>query len=155
MDDRDIINLQNDCLKNDIGLFVTDQSEIENYFCSIEHIARVYQLTEIQKKEIEVKINQFYEELKTATIRKIKDFIGNHRRDLVQKEKRNETDFSKLDELCEKIYQKEGRNITPGKELLGKIKNYLQYEQRLDPQLILNPSSGLRNNTFQALVSVE
>jgi AAA15 family ATPase/GTPase len=148
-DDEDILKLKAQCENRDIQLFVTEDSEIENYFCRPEHISNVYGIDLTESTEIYEKMIL---ELEDETKRKISNFIGRERLMLTHN-KDGRFDIVTLNENTNAIYNEFRNKVTPGKELLGKIKNYMQSQKGLDPSLILNISLGLQSDLLKELIN--
>jgi AAA15 family ATPase/GTPase len=148
-DDDDILKLRAQCESRDIMLFVTEFSEIENYFCQPAHISQIYGLSPDESYGI---YNYFITEMEEETKKKISNFLGRERPNLTYN-KDGRFDIEILRANTDEIYNLNKEQVTPGKELLGKIKNYLQTIKKLDPNLILNHSSGLSSTLLQNLLS--
>lgn len=148
-DDEDIIKLKTQCEKRDILLFITEYSEIENYFCKPEHISTIYNLSLEEATEI---FEKMIAKLEEETKRKISNFIGRER-PLLTHNKDGRFDIETLNSNTNDLYNDCKFEVTPGKELLGKIKNYIQSEKGLDPNLILNISGGLQSERFKELLN--
>lgn len=146
--DRDLIKLRSDCEKKGIVLFVTKYQEIESYFCTPAHIHNIYGIP------LELASRKYAElifELKEETIRKLKNFILRDREELgINKD--GKIEISKVEALAAEWYDKYGEILTPGKELLGKVKSFIQDELKLQPQDILEPSEALRDYEFISLI---
>lgn len=148
IDDEDIVKLKTQCEKRDILLFLTDYSEIENYFCQPAHISAIYDISIEEATEI---YQNLLSGLENETKRKISNFIGRERPYLTYN-RDGRFDIETLNASTNQIYDDSKEEVTPGKELLGKIKNYMQTQKGLDPNLILNISLGLKTETFQDLI---
>lgn len=153
IEDRDIVSLEAKCLKQEIGLFITEGSEIENYFCRVDHLSEIWALDKPQREALSFAITQFYSELRPITIKKIQDFILNHRSDTIQKEGNKLLDSGKLNKISEELYSKSGEQLTPGKELIGKIKQYLQKLTGKNIDNITKPTQHLKDPKFQSLIA--
>lgn len=153
MTENVILNLIRDCQSKDVLLFITEVSEVENYYCRAEHIAAVYDLNPIEVAAYSEALETFYDQLKDQTIDKIKNFILNHRPDRMKRDDSHLSDISKLNSVSEEIYQAEQKELTPGKELLGKVKGYVQQTLRRDPNLLLRSSPGLISEKLQGLLN--
>lgn len=147
--DRELIKLRQDCEKRSIKLFVTDQQEIESYFCKPEHICQVYS---ISLNAAQQAYDIFVDELKPEAIRKLSNFILRERPELALN-KSDKPDITALNELVDKWYVADKYQFTPGKELLGKIKNFAQANLGLDPNSILEISTGLNSESFQLVLN--
>lgn len=146
-DDREIIKLKNSCSNNDIILFVTKYQEIESYFCMPKHIQQVYG---IELAEAEKLYWTFIGELEGETKRKLQNFILREREELGKG--KSGFDVKLIDEKVSDWMRNYPEEFTPGKELLGKIKNYIQSNGKGDPNRILEISEGLRSDDFEALL---
>jgi AAA15 family ATPase/GTPase len=149
--DADIVKLKSHCEKMDIKLFLTEYSEIENYFCQPYHIMETYGLTIEESTEI---YNNLIAELEVETKRKIANFIARERPKM-SFNKDGKFDIATLQNNTDLMYAEHKEIVTPGKELLGKIKNYMQTQKGLDPNLILNHSSGLKCDLILGLLKEE
>jgi len=149
--DRGLIQIENDCAKQDIKLFLTEMSEVENYFCNPSHISAIYDL-ELELSE------QIYEsnvrELENETRAKLTNFLVRERNELCLNKDGN-FDIRAVNRLVDEQYEKHSNQITPGKELLGRIKNQLQQQLKLTPSLIVNVSEGLFSPSFAKLLGQE
>jgi ABC-type proline/glycine betaine transport system ATPase subunit len=146
--DHDLLKLRQDCKSKEIKLFITKFQEIEAYFCTPEHISAIY---DVPIKLVRPKYEEFVAELREETIRKLSDFIWNERPELALN-KNNRRDSRKVETTVKEWYENHKYQLTPGKELLGKVKNYAQNELRKDPNEILNISKALRCPELQALL---
>jgi predicted ATPase len=146
--DRDILKLIEDCERKDILLFVTKFQEIESYFCTPTHIHKIY---EIPLEQAEQKYKELIKELEGETKRKLTNFILRERKDLGLN-KDGLQDIAIIDGLVDHWYEEFGESLTPGKELLGKVKNYVQEDLKRDPNDILNQSEALIDADFLALI---
>ncbi|MCI8209414.1 hypothetical protein AUC61_07685 [Pseudomonas sp. S25] len=147
--DREILKLNEDCKKRDMILFITAGQEIESYFCTPDHIHKTYNipLQEAQKKYLE-----FIAELEEETKNKLYNFILRERPELgLNSDQR--PDMATIKKLVTEWYDKHAENLTPGKELLGKIKNFAQKDLKDDPNKILNISDALISPEFTELLS--
>lgn len=147
-DDRELLKLKEDCDTRDLLLFVTKYQEVESYFCQPEHISKIYGLSIEAAQE---KYKQFVRELENETKRKIKNFILRERPEL-GRNRENHLDVAILDRIAEEWYGIYQNQMTPGKELLGKVKNYAQNELGDDPNKILQLSEALVSEDFGNLV---
>ncbi len=147
-DDTDIAKLQADCISRGLKLFITKFSEIESYYCQPEHIAHVYNLTIEESKQL---YDSLLADLEIETKRKISNFILRDRPHLTHNND-GKPDIEIIEKLTTEWYQKNKLVSTPGKELLGKIKNQIQSTFKQDPNLITNISDGLICNRFQEIV---
>jgi AAA15 family ATPase/GTPase len=154
-DDPDFVKLRADCNRDGIALFITKFQEIESYFCLPEHINELYG---IPVEEAQDQYNKMVDELKEETLRKLSNFILRERPKLSQNEK-GQPDIDIINELVDSWYAKNKYEFTPGKELLGKTKRYLQDVKKFDPNIILSISDGLKCNEFsktlQSLVQTD
>lgn len=136
--DSEFVKLRADCKREGIALFVTKFQEIESYFCQPCHISLTCDLPYIDvKNEYDIWLN----ELDNKTRMKLKNFVLNDRNQLIQNDK-GRTDASALDALIDEWMSGYREIFTPGKELLGKVKNFLQ-NKKIDTNKVLNISEGL------------
>lgn len=148
--DREIIKLRQDCEARKILLFTTRFQEIESYFCTPEHISAIYGIPIETARQ---KYEELTDELREKAIEKIANFILNERPELcLNKSKGSRKDIKAIQMRAREWYESNKYQFTPGKELLGKVKNYVQNELRDNPEKILNPSKGLRCPDFSALL---
>lgn len=143
-DDPEFVKLRADCDRDGIALFITKFQEIESYFCLPEHINKVYG---IPLQEAKNQYNKMVDELKDETLRKLTNFILRERPKLSQNEK-GQVDISVVNKKVNSWYASNSCEFTPGKELLGKTKQYLQDVRKLDPNLVLSLSDGLKCSDF-------
>jgi AAA15 family ATPase/GTPase len=146
--DRDILKLVDDCDKKEILLFVTKYQEIESYFCTPLHIHKIYG---VPLDEATEKYKELIKELEKETKRKLKNFILRDRKDL-SLNKDDLIDIAITEEIVEKWYEEFSEVLTPGKELLGKTKSYIQNTLKKDPNLILGQSEALIDENFISLI---
>lgn len=150
-DDRELLKLRNDCNSRGIALFITRFQEVESYFCLPAHISKAY---DIPVGDAEIKYRQFVNELESETKRKLINFILRDRHDLSLNSEKM-PDIAIVNALADKWYAEYGDKFTPGKELLGKIKNYAQTDLKKDPNRILEESDALSCDEFRALFKVD
>lgn len=148
--DREVLKLREDCRKRDILFFMTRFQEVESYFCTPMHIHKVYG---ISLRAAEGKYQQFVAELEDETKRKLANFILRERREL-SLNKDNNQDIDLITSTVSDWYERYKEELTPGKELLGKIKNYVQAELKDDPDKILNISDALVSDEFKNLLTL-
>ena len=148
-DDREVIRLREDCKSREILFFMTKYQEIENYFCQPSHLHKIYGG---DLSSHETKYEKFVAELKNETERKLTNFILRERPDLGCNDK-NHPDIAIANVLVAKWITKYGDQFTPGKELLGKIKQYVQNELKQNPNNLLNLSDALKCEIFSALIT--
>lgn len=147
--DRDLIKLEDDCEKRDLLLFVTKYQEVENYFCQPEHISEVFK---IELNDVTSNYIEFIESLKEETRRKLTNFILRERKDL-SLNKEGKQDIALIDEIVNKWLSEHLNILVPGKELLGKSKNYIQTIHKHNPNDIINISKHLIDENFQKLIN--
>jgi len=147
--DRDLIKLEDDCEKRDLQLFVTKYQEVENYFCQPEHIAEVFK---IDINDIKSNYEEFVESLKEETRRKLSNFILRERKDL-SLNKDGKQDIILINNIVDKWITEHLNILVPGKELLGKTKNYLQTVHHQNPNEIINISKYLIDENFKKLIT--
>jgi AAA15 family ATPase/GTPase len=147
--DPDLQLLRSKASTHNIKVFVTEKSEIENYFCSPEHINHVFKI------ELEVAQNiysELVESLKEVTKSKTKDFILNERIDKITDEN-NRIKSDELETMVDDAIEEHLDKICPGKELLSLIKQRIQKEYSIgDTSIIVQPSVGLRSAYFESLI---
>ncbi|WP_278438861.1 ATP-dependent nuclease [Pseudomonas oryzihabitans] len=148
--DREVLKLIEDCKARDIIFFMTKYQEIESYFCTPQHIHNSYGIPLSTAKE---KYQQFIEELKDETKRKISNFILRERNELSLNGSGHQ-DIKIIENLTDEWYTEYGEKLTPGKELLGKIKAFVQAELKDDPNKILNISEALVSEEFVSLLDI-
>ncbi|MBS1527144.1 MAG: ATP-binding protein [Bacteroidetes bacterium] len=149
--DRDLQKFIEDCKAQDVLPFVTEYSEIENYFCQPKHLQEVYGLSSKQSEDI---YNEKILELEQFTKDKISNFLLRERPELC-KNSDNLTDIRVVKAATERLYKEAGASLTPGKELLGKIKSHLQSDLKLNPNLIVCQSTSLKSKAFELLIESE
>jgi energy-coupling factor transporter ATP-binding protein EcfA2 len=147
--DREILKLKQDCSERDIRLFVTKLQEIESYFCTPEHITEVFN---IPLTETTIKYNEFTDDLKEKTIEKLINFVVRDRGDLAVN-KSGHFDIKIVNKLVDTWYAGYKYELTLGKELMGKVKNYVQQGFGKQPNDIAKPSKALNCAEFQALLN--
>lgn len=149
-DDPDFLIMKSKALTHNVKLFITDFSEIENYFCQPEHIENLYQIGIDEARRI---YEESIQEHKAETERKVKDFILNERLTLITDE-RNRIDSTELDRLANHALDNHLEIITPGKEILGKIRNKLQREFGIHEliRMVTEPTNGIKSENFGSLI---
>jgi predicted ATPase len=148
--DREVLKLLADCEARGLIFFMTKYQEVESYFCTPLHIHNMYG---VPLPEAEKKYNEFIVELADETKRKLSNFILRDRPEL-SLNRDGRTDIDVINELVAQWYELYGEQLTPGKELLGKVKNYAQVVLGRDPNEILNISNGLASDEFKRLLEV-
>lgn len=148
--DREVQKLIEDCKKRDLIFFMTKFQEIESYFCMPLHIHKIYG---IPLNEAELKYQQFVGELAEETKVKLFNFVLRDRPELSRNDVGNQ-DFKIINSVVNEWYGQYREELTLGKELLGKIKNFAQTELKGDPNKILNISDALVSDEFQELLVV-
>jgi AAA15 family ATPase/GTPase len=146
--DHEIIKLRADCKAKGIILFVTEYQEIESYFCRPEHLCNIYGVSFDTATTV---YNKFTDELKDETKRKLINFILRERPEKGLN-KSNQTDIAVVSELVNEWYELYKQKLTPGKELLGKIKSYIQNELHGKPNDLISISEGLSSEYFRSLI---
>jgi AAA15 family ATPase/GTPase len=146
--DRVLLKLKEDCNSRDISLFITKFQEIESYFTTPEHISKIYDLSLAEAKEIH---EGFVSSLKTETIRNLTNFILRDRVEL-SRNKNGDQDIGEVEKIVNEWYRQYKFELTPGKALLGKIKNFAQEKLQADPNHILNISEALICEDFKDLI---
>lgn len=147
--DRDVQKFLSDCQSQNIAAFITKYSEIENYFCQPRHIAAVYGL---DLKQCENIYHEKLSSLEKVTRNKITNFLLRERQEMCQNENRS-LDITIIESHVDKMYLEAGEILTPGKELLGKIKLHLQTELKLSPNDLLKESSALECPIFHSIIA--
>jgi predicted ATPase len=147
-DDREVLKLKDDCEKKEIIFFMTHYQEIESYFCVPQHISAIY---DIPLEEAQQKYESYIAELEDETRRKLSNFILRDRQEL-SRNREGRPDIELINNQVNDWYIRFGEQLTPGKELLAKIKNYAQVELRADPNKILEGSNALASEQFKALL---
>jgi AAA15 family ATPase/GTPase len=112
-EDPELLKLQTDCEKRGIKLFITEYSELENYFCSPEHISISYGIEISKAEEL---YNQILNELEAETKRKIKNFIGNSRSEF-SKNASGRFDITVLDAKTDSVYEAEKNSFDSWKRI--------------------------------------
>lgn len=146
--DREVLELREDCQKRGILFFMTKYQEIESYFCTPEHIHKIYS---IDLNFAKVKYEQFVAELECETKQKLTNFILRERREL-SLNKNDQQDIGLINRTVDDWYGRYKEELTLGKELLGKIKKFAQVELKDDPNKILNISDALVSDEFKCLL---
>ncbi|EWS96487.1 hypothetical protein BG00_16045 [Pseudoalteromonas sp. SCSIO_11900] len=149
--DREVMKLAEDCAKRDLLFFMTKYQEVENYFCVPSHLNQIY---DVPIEEAKAKYSLFISELREEAIRKLSNFILRERREL-SLNKSDKIDIATVNQLANEWYEAYSEEFTPGKELLGKIKQYIQNELKKNPNDLLNISDSLRCEKFLTLVTEE
>ncbi len=149
-DDRELVKLMEDCKNRDLLLFITKYQEVESYFCLPSQISNVYG---ISIEDATTKYDEFVTQLEGETKRQLTNFILRERPEL-GRNKDNQHDIAVINKLVAEWYRLFANQLTPGKELLGKIKNYAQQVLRDDPNKILGISRALESEEFKALIAV-
>lgn len=148
--DREVLRLREDCQKRELLFFLTKFQEIESYFCTPMHIHKIYG---VSLGAAEVKYQQFVAELEDETKRKLTNFILRERQEL-SFNKDGKQDIERITGTVSDWYERYKEELTPGKELLGKIKNYVQTELKEDPNKILCISDALISDEFKSLLVI-
>lgn len=148
--DREVQKLIEDCQERGLVFFMTKFQEIESYFCTPSHIQKVYG---IPLDEAKIKYQQFIGELAEETKSKLANFILRDRPEL-SRNGGGRQDIDVINNVVAQWYDQFGEELTPGKELLGKIKKFAQTELKDDPNKILNISDALISDEFKRLLEV-
>lgn len=146
--DREIEKLKEDCQKRDVLLFVTKYQEIESYFCTPHNISKVYGMPVEKAKQ---EYDRIVVSLEKETRRKLTNFILRERPEL-GKNKDGKIDIELVNNLVDEWYGKYGVELTPGKELLGAVKRWVQEELKDDPNKIIGYSDGIATDEFKVLL---
>jgi AAA15 family ATPase/GTPase len=146
--DRELIKLEDDCKARDIIFFITKYQEIESYFCLPQHISKIYS---IPIEDITLIYKQFISELEVETRRKLSNFILRERPEF-GKNKQNQPDIALINAKVDEWYSNHAEQLTPGKELLGRVKNYIQTEMKRDPIELIDVSDALISTELKNLL---
>ena len=146
--DRELEKLKEDCQKRDILLFITKYQEIESYFCTPKNIAKVYEIPFERAKQ---EHDRIVSDLEEETRRRLTNFILRDRPEL-SKNKDGKTDIAQVASFVDEWYGKFSVELTPGKELLGAVKRWVQEELKGDPNKLIGYSDGLAADEFRILV---
>ncbi|WP_456462677.1 AAA family ATPase [Reichenbachiella sp.] len=148
-DDPDIQILKSKSHTHGVKLFLTGKSEIENYFCTPQHLGEIFEIDSAQAQEI---LEEAEAELQEITLRKTKDFILNERSSLITDD-RNRIKSEELERIASEAVRDHFNRICPGKELISCIKQKLQDRLSLgDTSIIVQPSVGLESADFKKLI---
>lgn len=148
--DADFVLLKSKAKTHGVKLFITELSEIENYFCNPEHLSSIYNLN---LPDIQNLYNQELNGLKGLTSRKLKDFILNERSSLITDD-RNRIKSEQLDKIVEDEINDKLETLCPGKELLANLRTKLQVEFGVgDLSLLVAPSNSLKSVKFNELIT--
>ena len=141
--------LRSKATTHNIKVFVTEFSEIENYFCQPNHVSAIFNITVSEAERI---FQESIDELRDLTARKTKDFILNDRIvSITDENKRIKSD--ELERIVDNTVNDKLKFICPGKELLSLIKQKLQTEfGQGDTSIIVQPSPGLKSELFEQLL---
>ncbi|TGE17404.1 ATP-dependent nuclease [Hymenobacter elongatus] len=146
--DTELLKLTKSCEAKGIKLFITELSEIENYFCTAEHIAGIYGINSEDAQDLyQSKII----ELEEFTKNKMSNFLLRERPELTLN-KKGQQDIKTLKECVDNIYSLNKAILTPGKELMGKLKQHIQQHFGKSPQDILGISSALSSDKFKEVL---
>lgn len=146
-DDPAIIQLKYDCHKKGIKLFITKYSELENYYCQPAHLTAIYGIPIEQASDV---YENAKEQVKTKSKNKIKDYAINHRHDISRKNGLFKT--AEIDEYADRQLEQFYDTRAPGKELLGAIKNTMQNDKKLDPEMALQQSDALFDEQLASIL---
>lgn len=145
--DNEFVKLRGDCIRDGIALFITKYQEIESYFCLPQHL----NLTcGIPIAEAQDNYQKWINELDEATRNKLTNFILRDRPALGKNED-GKSDIKKIDAKVAEWLVDNQEFFTPGKELLGKTKKFLQ-DNKKNPNDILEISKGLVCLDFQKIL---
>ncbi|MDD2091227.1 AAA family ATPase [Pseudomonas guariconensis] len=142
--DNDLIKLRADSDRDGIALFITKYQEIESYFCLPKHL---HAISDIPLLELEENYQKWVYELEGTTKEKLSNFILRDRPSLGCN-KDGKPDIKQINSQVENWVAEHKFILTPGKELLGKAKNFLQHRGK-DPNSALQVSEGLICQDFQ------
>lgn len=148
--DPELQILRSKSTTHNIKVFITEFSEIENYFCSPSHVSSIFGITIGDAERI---YTESLNELRELTSRKTKDFILNERIDSITDENRR-IKSDELDTIVSEAIKNKLEHICPGKELLSLIKQKIQTEFSVgDTSIIAQPSIGLKSHFFEELLN--
>lgn len=142
--DNEFVKLREDCIRDGIALFVTKYQEIESYFCLPKHLNLA---CGVPIGEAQENYQKWINELDAATREKLTNFILRDRPAL-GKNKEGKTDIKQINAQVAEWLITNQEVFTPGKELLGKAKKFLQ-DNKKNPNDILQISDGLVCLEFQ------
>lgn len=148
--DADLLILKSKALSHNVKLFVTEFSEIENYFCQPAHIEHLYQIgLENAKKVYHDSIQENINETK----RKVKDFILNERLALITDEN-GRIKSEELEKLVDIAISDHLEKVTPGKEILSKIRGKLQTDYSIHnlSRIVTEPTDEIKSSNFEKLL---
>jgi AAA15 family ATPase/GTPase len=148
-DDPELQILISKANTHNIKLFITEGSEIENYFCSSEHLHLSYGKPLNDVEDIR---NEALADLTDLCYQKLKDFILNDRITMVTKDNRLKSEL--LEELADKVVANFKEIIIPGKELLSLIKQKLVERYAIgDASIVVQPTPGLKSALFESILN--
>lgn len=142
--DNEFVKLRDDCIRDGIALFITKYQEIESYFCLPKHLNLA---CGIPIEEAQENYQNWIKELDTATRDKLTNFILRDRPAL-GKNKEGKSDIKQINAQVAEWLVANQEFFTPGKELLGKAKKFLQ-DNKKNPNDALQISKGLVCPDFQ------
>ncbi|BCO27018.1 hypothetical protein MIZ03_1905 [Rhodoferax lithotrophicus] len=142
--DNEFVKLRDDCIRDGIALFITKYQEIESYFCLPKHLNIACEIPIEKAKE---KYSEWIAELDEKTRDKLTNFILRDRPAL-GKNKDGKSDIKQINAQVDEWLVTNKEFFTPGKELLGKAKKFLQ-DNKKNPNDILKISDGLICDDFQ------
>lgn len=142
--DNEFVKLRDDCLRDGIALFITKYQEIESYFCLPQHLNLA---CGIPLGEAQDKYQEWIKELDAVTSDKLTNFILRERPALARNKEGN-IDIRQVHAQVAEWLVDNQEVFTPGKELLGKVKKFLQ-DNKKNPNDVLKISKGLFCPDFQ------
>jgi AAA15 family ATPase/GTPase len=142
--DYEFVKLRDDCIRDGVALFITKYQEIESYFCLPEHLNLA---CDIPIEEAQENYGKWIKELDVATREKLTNFILRDRPAL-GKNKEGKSDIKQINAKVDEWLVDNQEFFTPGKELLGKAKKFLQ-DSKKSPNDVLKISKGLFCPDFQ------
>lgn len=142
--DNEFVKLRDDCIRDGIALFITKYQEIESYFCLPQHLNLA---CDIPIEEAQENYRKWIKELDAATREKLTNFILRDRPAL-GKNKEGKSDIKQINAQVAEWLVDNQEFFTPGKELLGKAKKFLQ-DSKKNPNDVLKISKGLLCPDFQ------
>jgi hypothetical protein len=146
--DRELEKLKYDCKNKGILLFVTKYQELESYFCTPINIHKVYGLP---LEQAEKEYANIIDGLEEETRRKLSNFILRERQELA-KNKDGNFDVALMKAVVDNWYSSYRIQLTPGKEMLGAVKKYVQEKLKDDPKKITDYSDGLACEEFKNIL---
>ena len=98
-----------------------------------------------------IQYEMYLSDLKERTKEKISNFILQERAELALGDS-NRPDIRVINKQVGEWYEQFAHQLTPGKEMLGRIKQYIQSQLKLPPDEILKVSPALFSQAFQDII---